>query len=455
MSANFAVVLILLAFLFILVNSLASRRYARWDLTRAKITQLSDKTRQTLKALAAPVRVTVFFEPSHPLYELIRDLLKAYEAASPNITAVFVDQEQDVAKATQLVEKFHIEKANVVVFEYGSRHKHLADTDLADLHHEAKIFNAEDAFTSAIISLAHESAPTAWIITGHGEKSIEAADRGGLSDAKQTLEQQNIAVEAVTLLERTAIPDDVRLIIIAGPTHRFADAELALLRTYLDGGGRLLALLDPQHETGMAALLASWGITEDDTIVVDPSLKLPFVSAANLFVTHYTEHPIVDRMQTVMTIFPLARSIRPAADPPKELTVTPLASTSEAGWGETDLTSDTFVFNENTDLKGPVSIAVASERAVGQSRTRLVAVGDSDFIMNAQLGNVGNKDFFMGAIFWLMQQEQFIGIGPKPLEALKLHLTEPQLLGLSWASVLTMPLLCGLLGVGVWFQRRQ
>ena len=137
---------------------------------------------------------------------------------------------------------------------------------------------------------------------------------------------------------------------------------------------------------------------------------------------------------------------------------TSLALTSPEGWGETKTTVPAFQFNEGEDLKGPVPIAVAAERdAAAQegARTRLVVIGDSEFLIDGQLSNLGNRDFLLGGVFWLLEQEQRIGIGPKTLEALKLNLTGKQLSNILWLSLLGMPLLCGALGVGMWWLRRR
>jgi len=268
----------------------------------------------------------------------------------------------------------------------------------------------------------------------------------------------------VTLLERPEIPTDVKLIIIAGPTRRFTEQEVGLLETYLQHGGRMLALIDPLNDTGLDGLLAKWGVELGLDIVVDPARQLPFVSAANLFVTTYTQHPIVEKMKTLMTLFPLVRSVRAIEPTPQGLSVTPLALTSEAGWGETQTAVAQFQFNDGEDVKGPVQIAVASERLPSQpaegaggtnSRTRMVVIGDSDFIINAQLGNVGNRDLLLGAVFWLIEQESRIGISPRPLQSIKLNLTAGQLRGILWFSLLAMPFICGVSGLGMWWLRRR
>ena len=513
-SVSFAVTLGLLAVLFIMMNYLSSRHYARWDLTQQQLTRLSDQTLQTLKSLKEPVSIIVFYQPGARLYELVTDLLNEYARVSPLLKIERVDPEQDVARAKQLAQQLQIEDLNVVVFQAGARHRYLSDAELAEYdttsmtqggQPRVKTFKGEEACTSAILSVTRAQSPLVWFTSGHGEKSVESPEVGGLSDVKKFMEQQNISVKTVTLLERSVIPPDVKLVIIAGATHRLTDSEIALLQTYLEQGGRLLALIDPLTDTALEGLLARWGVALGNDIVVDPARQLPFVSAANLFVTTYTQHPIVEKMKTLMTLYPLARSVRPANPVPAGLTVTPLALTSESGWGETQTSVATFQFNPGEDLKGPVSIAVASERVMaatesgnppqagrrgspdaagggatepgaprrlaspseakggggevpgrnGAPATRLVVFGDSDFIVNAQVGNVGNKDMLLGATYWLIEQEQLIGIGPKPIESIKLNLTGGQLTGAFWLSFAGFPLLFGMLGIGMWWLRRK
>ena len=481
-SGNFLATAILLGMLFILVNYISSRRYARWDLSRQKITALSDQTVRTLRSLKEPVSVIVFYQPAHRLYGFVNDLLKEYERVSPNIKVERVDPDQDIARAKQLAKEFQIENPNLVVFQSGSRHKYLSDAELADYDYSdlrtggsprVQSFKGEEAFTSAVISGTSTGGPLVWFISGHGEKPLESGEPMGISNLKKYLEQQNVAAQTVTLAEHASIPAEVKLAVIAGPTHRFTEIEITALQNYLEQGGRLLALIDPLEDTGLDGLLGKWGIVLGNDVVVDPSRQLPFVSAANLLVTSYTQHPIVEKMQTLVTLFPLVRSVRPAQPLPEGIIVTPLALTSEAGWGETQTSVQTFQFDEGQDLKGPVSIAVAAERqpateaghpatggvadgspeAAGRG-ARLVVIGDSDFIANSQLNNAGNRDFLLGATYWLIGEERLIGIGPKPVESIRLHLTGPQLNKLMWFSFLAMPLVCGMMGVGMWWVRR-
>jgi len=60
----------------------------------------------------------------------------------------------------------------------------------------------------------------------------------------------------------------------------------------------------------------------------------------------------------------------------------------------------------------------------------------------------------LGAIYWLTEQERLIGIGPKTLQSTKLNLTSQQLTRVLWFSLFALPLLCGVLGTGLWWVRR-
>ncbi len=82
---NFMTIVVLLGMLFIMVNWISSQRYGRWDLSRLKLTQLSDQTLQVLKTLEEPLTVTVFYQPDHRLYQFVTDLLEEYERASPQV----------------------------------------------------------------------------------------------------------------------------------------------------------------------------------------------------------------------------------------------------------------------------------------------------------------------------------------------------------------------------------
>jgi len=105
---------------------------------------------------------------------------------------------------------------------------------------------------------------------------------------------------------------------------------------------------------------------------------------------------------------------------------------------------------------------MAVEPAAGSKDTRppekparLVVFGNSRFATNGSIGNAGNANLFLNAIHWLAGEEKLIGIAPKTPEQASLSLTQSQLNRLGLLSMGGMPLFVVVLGVWVWYRRRD
>lgn len=119
--------------------------------------------------------------------------------------------------------------------------------------------------------------------------------------------------------------------------------------------------------------------------------------------------------------------------------------------------------DEGQDLKGPLTLALASARREGgppgggptEETHRLVVVGDSDFASNNSIDGVpGNRDFFLNCVAWLLGQSQQIGIRPKKPELAGLSLTTTQMKAVVWVVLVAMPAAVILAGCVVWWLRR-
>ena len=119
-------------------------------------------------------------------------------------------------------------------------------------------------------------------------------------------------------------------------------------------------------------------------------------------------------------------------------------------------------YDENTgDLRRSFSLAVAVGRGTPQKQldvqiqpSRMVVFGDSDFVSNDALTG-GDQDLFMSAMNWLLDRNELMAIAPKPIEEVKLNLTDKQLRNLFWINVVGIPLLAVAGGLLVWGRRRK
>jgi len=482
-QSTLGVGVILVVALVAMVNYFGWKYYKRADWTQSRIYTLSDKSMNVLEQLDREIDVVLFMDPGDELYEPVREILNRYEAASTSIRVREVDPVKNLAEAQSLIKEFDLDRDNVVVFATDDDRRVIEAVDLADFDYAGMEygqtprmsgFKGEQVFTSTLLELIEARKPKIVHVVGHGEVPFDDFSPTGMSQAQDLLGRDNFEIEPWESLRDPHVPAGTDLVVIAGPTAGFIEPELAALRAYLESGGRMLVLLDPVlgdqgalGTTGLEPLLADYGVEIGDDIVVDPEGAVPFYGAETFFAQNYGVHPITDGLNQAQmpVIFPLARSVGTAGDV-EGYSVTELVKTGEAGWGEVDLAHLDRVELDDSDLAGPVPLAVAvtasdgadtdDEAAAETARSmRLVVVGDSEFSTNAQLANVGNAGFLANAINWLVEREALVSIPPKEPEQVRLGLTRAQMSSITWLVLLLMPAAALAAGIGVHLRRRR
>lgn len=470
----------LAAALLVGVNYLSLRHWERLDWTRTRIYSLSETTKKVLDGLQKPVRVTVFMTPQRSrLLPEVKELLARYQARTPKIEVEYLDPERNLARADALVKEFGV-RVNTVVFRSGGRKKYVEEEKLADFDFAGmgmggapaiKAFKGEEAFTSALLAVTEERQPRVVFSTGHGEAPLDSGERGrGYAEARQLLERDNMTVATWESLGKEGLPADADVVVVAGPRTAFLAPEAGALERFLAAGGHALLLLDPvlpgagapPADLGLRGLLDRYGVKLGDDIVIDPSNALAQMGAEVLLADRYGSHPIVRSLsaEKLGVIFQLARSVKKAEKPPDGMTAAMLIETSPEGWGETNFQElETEIQKGPADTPGPVSLAVAvnaaEDRKAGGKAPRLVVVGNSRFAANGMLANGASAALFANAVHWLAGSEKQIGIPPKTPEQSSLTLSQAQVRRIGIGSVVGLPALAVLLGVWVWYRRRD
>ena len=115
-----------------------------------------------------------------------------------------------------------------------------------------------------------------------------------------------------------------------------------------------------------------------------------------------------------------------------------------------------------TDVKGPVSIAVAVEadlQAMGHSESegaqaRLVVFGSVEFANNQHLeGTYFNRDLFLNAVGWLVGQPDLLSIRSRSVRASRVDFSQNEGTIIFYLSVLLLPELLLIAGLVVWWRR--
>lgn len=483
---------ILAAALLVLVNYLGFRYHHRADWTKTRIFSLSEQTENVLAGLEKDVTVTSFLTPGSRLYEPTRELLDRYQAASKRISVRFIDPERNPVEAQRLAQQFDLKTA-AVVFESGPDRRVIGADSLADLDFESvgmgqepeiSAFKGEERFTSALVALSQGDKPKIAFSTGHGELALDDLSPAGLKALEELVGRDNASFEEWASLGAKAVPEGTDLLVIAGPRTAFVEPELALLSSFLDGGGRLLMLIDPTFgpqgvagglvPTGLEPWLERYGVVVGRDVVVDPVLAYPGFGGETFFAADYTAHPVTRSLagSNAALLLRAARSLS-AGRVPEGYAATELVRTSKDAWGLTRFEGPPATGPEPGDPLGPLALALAIEpeehdhdaehggedHPAGEEPEggfRLVVVGDSDFVTESLLAaGPANSIFASNLVNSLVERETLLGIPPKKPEQVRLSMTRGEQQAAILFTLLGLPALAVVAGVGVWWRRRK
>jgi ABC-type uncharacterized transport system involved in gliding motility auxiliary subunit len=279
-----------------------------------------------------------------------------------------------------------------------------------------------------------------------------------MAKARGALEVLNYKVEKVLLLQRATGLDGCAVLVVAGPKLPLLPREVDAVASFLARGGNALFMLDPFVRTGLEPMIAQYGVTVDDDIVIDEASHF-WADVSAPAVTDYNRHQVTRDLP--LTFFPGARSLSPTPERIPGTSVVPLVNTSKNSWGQTS--PDRVGFVRGRDKPGSQTLMVVAlkrpEPANGEtsgrpSGSRIAVIGDSDFATNSFFHIMGNGALFLNTINFLGAQENLIGIQPHTVDVPRINLTNRQMKATFFLSVLLVPALLAVVGTVVWWKQQ-
>jgi ABC-type uncharacterized transport system involved in gliding motility auxiliary subunit len=455
----------------------------RFDLTEAGLHSLSAQTVTMLKRLEKPVHIVFFHDP------LLRKTVEIYEliaTQTPLVTVEFYDPMLKPAQARMR----NVQFAGTAVLQSEDRTLQVhggSETDIAN----------------GILRVSQGVMQRVCFLQGHGEAdpfSIESHDhleggadhthglgakyvlheRHGMAKARHALETLNYTVEKVSLVRGADVLSGCAVLVAAGPKVPLLQTEVVAVRAYLAAGGNALFMLDPFVRSGLEPVIREYGVRLDDTIVIDEASHF-WADVSSPAVTNYNRHQVTRELP--LTFYPGVRSLSPTPERVPGAAVTPLVNSSKNSYGET--IPDRAEFDEGSDLPGPTTLMViVNRRPVTSSdaaaiplgrqddsaaartdskearpaplagRSRIAVVGDSDFATNSFFHILGNGNLFLNTVNYLATQENLIGIEPRTYDLPRVNLTNRQMKGTFFLSVVLIPALLAVVGTAVWWKQR-
>ena len=480
-------ILFVLLFLTIigLLAYLSTRYVYLTDWTVNGQNSLNEVSLQLLDTLDAPVEI-VSYTNNTRIKQLVRELVQRYQRVKTDVSLAFIDPNAD----PETIRSLNISVDGEMIISYQGRQENLTEL-------------SEQNLTNTLHRLIRARERKIVFIQGHGERSPERQANFDLSSFSNHLKKQGFLIDTLNLAKTMIIPENVSVLVIAGPQSAFLPGEVRLLIDYVKGGGNLLWLGDPLKVTsnqpmhGLLPLSELLGIEFLDGVVVDPTTQQYGISRPDYaIVTDYPQHPINHGFSTV-TLFPQAAGIErlptfldgeeedgneqsrdtKEADNNqslnKQFDMTPFLLTVERSWIETSPLKDSTHFSELLDIIGPITIGMVLTREISNElnsrssanqeaanepltqKQRIIVLGDGDFLSNTFLGNAGNLDMGMNIFNWLSHDEQFIAIPTRSKDDIILELSPTILSLLGIFFLFLIPAGLTLTGSIIWFRRRN
>jgi ABC-type uncharacterized transport system involved in gliding motility auxiliary subunit len=439
-----------------LLQLLAVRHNVRWDLTPEKRFVLSPQARKIAESLDRNARITAFYSSQQSgQRRAMLDLLEQFHDAAPTLSFRLLDLDRSPGMARKL----GVGSYNSGVFEAGERTIPLRGID-------------EDEIARAMLIATRRTPRTLCFVTGHGERNPQSSDdRSGYSEVAKALEKENFRIRTLATLPVGGVPDFCTVVVLAGPSHDFLPGEADTLAAYLQGGGRVFLMVDPDAPPSVLQFLNRMGVQARNDLIVDQGNRFVGADSFMPHVVRFRKEIFRDGLEAP-AVLSLARTVRPLENTPDDLHVMSIAVTSPESWAFVDGTPQLDVhFRPEIDQPGPLSVATlvsfpeagkgkaSGEGAEDQGRGgRLIVLGDSDFAGNFFLNLLGNKDLFMSTIAVLAEDPVLIAVRRKGLPRgtiSPIYLSERQARTIFWLAVVAQPLFFLTAGTAVGLRRRR
>ncbi len=421
---------LLIAGTLIALTYTANQFVWRADLTENNRYTLAQASEDIARDLDDPVTVTAYFSSDVPARfqrtrEEFRSLLQEFRAAADgNVEFKFVnpnesdESEQDAQQAGIQPVTIDVRERDQVsqqraylgaVFQFGDQREVVPFVEPGSA--------MEYTIASTMQKLTADQSAVLGLLQGHGEPSMQEMPQlqEALSGRYDT--------QTVSGVDTAGVPPSVDVLLIARPEESLSTQEALAIDQYVMRGGRVVFALNraqanmrfgqarPQ-QTGLEPLLEAYGLPIRPDLIRDQNassvrvqqqrggfnvvnqIRYPYMPQ----IVNFASHPISDGVDA--TVFQFVSSLDTAAvDTTADLTV--LASSSERS-GRASLPASIQPSQEWTIadfsesslpvaglLEGTFSSAFAGtdtlsvERTEG-TETKLLVVGDGDFIVNGQ-----------------------------------------------------------------------
>ena len=487
--------------ILVVVNFISVRVFGRLDLTKERVYTLSDASKRLVGSLDDRLTVKAYFTEDLPApynsnRRAVLDILNDYRAYSKgNLQFEFINPQGQ--KGEEEAQQQGIPPAQVNVVKEDKLEVVRAYLGLVFLYEDKKevlpviqnLSSLEYDISSTIKRLTTVTKKKIGYTTGHQEPTLQNLQR-----ANQELSKQ-YNLEPVDLSKNAPIPTDLAALLVIAPASKFNDSSKFAIDQYLMAGGKVAFLLNTINANlqqrfaqpvnlGIQDMLENYGVRLNSDLVRDAQcanitvsqMQGPFQIRSQIPFPYFPSpsdfnrsNSIVKDLQSLMLFFVSSVDTSPAAS--KGLKAEVLIRSSKRSGRQTGefMMIDPFQRYAAADLPEssiPLAAIVSGSfksffagkepaPALTQSpETRILVVGDGDFIKDEYLGDRGNLTFFQNLVDYLADDAGLITIRSKDIAQPPLEqVSDGTKKMLKYANIVIPPLL--IVGYGLFRWRRR
>jgi len=443
--------------IILLVNAISIGNYHRFDVTGVAQFTLTPQTKEVLSKLETPVEALFFYgvrsENDILLRNYVGNLLNEYQNYTDQMSVEFLDPDEHPDRARE----YEITQYSTAVFKSQNRRRLVSPQEITE--------RAEHAFTSAILEVTGIVQKKVYFLTGHGEGNINI----NYSYARDGLLDSLYKVATLNLMVTPSIPEDTTALIVAAP-QTLTSGEVDIIERYLENGGWLMVLTNPEPPPEIKQLLSAWGVEIEDGTVIDPSSYVApnkdmprprnFWSLPEIYFPGATA--IIPRPEYMPQLVQIKEGelqvVWMSEDSPTQMFR--LLWTTEDSWLERDFDLlNEPEFDEGIDRRGPLALGFLiytppTDEADEEQGTTLIVIGDSDFASNQHFYNGNNGDLFLNSVETLTAGTELVSIERKVLPFRRLIVGPEAARFINYSSIGLPPLLVLVIGAVIWWRRR-
>ena len=437
-------VFVVLFIVFLAVLAWISERYPlSFDMSANERNSLSGETARLVAEIDQPLKVTLFVSPINDSKPLLEALFERYRLLQPNIR--FDSLNPDLYP--DLLRSHDIRYDGEVLLEYQGRSEKLTQV-------------TEASVSSSIQRLLRQGERWLVFLEGHGERNPYREANHDYSLLSTQLASKGYRIENLNLTQTSSIPENTDVLVLASPKVPLLPGEVDILRDFVEAGGNLLWLADPEQATeGIDLLADQLAIEFLPGIIVDPNSQLMGLDRVDFaLVGEYPRHPVTQNLGS-LSLFPQAQALEFHGEDIWQQQV--FLQSDERSWNETGtLRGEIFNGDHEDESQGPLKIGLTLARSHHDENgelyeQRVAVIGDADFLSNRYLGNGSNLDIGVNLLNCLSHDDQLIAISPRPAPDTRLELSQTEQIAIASFFLILLPL--GLLGSGlrIWLGRRK